>query len=501
MSEQESTAPNDVEQRLDVYQRKLTLLKERGALRDNAEREMLLEFIQANHSRINEFPLLPVQQNGLINILCIRSGSHPAQELLKRSLAGFLHLLTQYEKASLTRNAQEIETLRRSIVNAETILIKFLQGAVYAASLAHDNFEEVIIAHFGEESISTIDGITERQEMNERFWREILETFVTTHVSEAYDALMQGEKYLLRKEQSFLVLQFSLDDVLARLKRTDRTIEKTRVQALYEQCKRDKDATIKRKLVFEMLLGEELLPASVVSREEKLYAATVACMDVVAEQLVEKLRQQGDDVPPERREIEKQQLAFVQEQVLSMAVGALLTLGVVREDFLIPIGSLGMADPKQLRGVIGNFELHSLDAALLACIEGQFLSLLRERKADEGNKVLIKTQRARRVAMDRLEALAPLGLTKIRRHKLFEQDRNNPQQAVFIPRNTRELQHVLHLLQTDPAFAQALLSVWEEAAVTIEIMVMINLEVVAKTSTNLKARLAGILGKFGIRGG
>ena len=164
----------------------------------------------------------------VITILCYRSASHHSQDFVKRYTSNFLHLLTQFSKATLTREQGLAENLKIQIHNTETILIKCLQGAVYAASLAHDNFEEVLIKFFGAEAIPIIDGITERQEFNDRYWREIVDTFVVKPMTEAYDALISEEKFSLRKEQNLLLLQFSMDDILARLPSTDQDIQKTR---------------------------------------------------------------------------------------------------------------------------------------------------------------------------------------------------------------------------------------------------------------------------------
>ena len=52
--------------------------------------------------------------------------------------------------------------------------------------------------------------------------------------------------------------------------------------------------------------------------------------------------------------------------------------------------------------------------------------LLRGRAVDEGNKILYRTLRVRRVPAAKVDEQAAAGMSKIRRHKLFEPDRTNP---------------------------------------------------------------------------
>jgi len=496
----QSPTPSSSEERFDLYLRKLVQLKERGSLRDVMEREMLLEFIRTNHTRINEFPLLAQQQNSVINILCYRSASHHSQDFVKRYTSNFLHLLTQFSKASVARDQALAEKLRVQIQNTETILIKCLQGSVYAAALAHDNFEEVLIRAFGADAVPVIDGISERLELNDRYWREIVESFVTKPVSEAYDAIIAQEKYSLRKEQNLLLLQFAMDDVLAGLPGTTQGIQKTRVQSLYEEIGANQDSTLKLKLVLELLLAENELLGSRVSREMKLTAATIVCMDAVAEQYLDKARERAGAGESGLPDLELAQFQFVQEQIVAMAVGAVLTFDIIRDDFCSAVASLGIADPKSLQEHMNAFRMAGLGHVLQALFEGQLLCILRARTGDEGNKIIYRTARTRRIPLAKLDELGAAGLTKIRRHKLFEPDKSNPGMALFLPRTAKELRTVLEMLQPEPEFAQAVLRAWEEAGFKVEVLAAINLEVLARTTTNLKNRLAEILAKFGIKG-
>lgn len=461
---------------------------------------MLLEFIRVNHTRINEYPLLATQQNSVINILCFRSASHHSQDFVKRYTSNFLHLLTQFSKAALSRDQALAESLRIQLQNTETILIKCLQGAVYAASLAHDNFEEVLIQAFGADAIPVIDGVTERQEFTDRYWRELVETFVVKPMVEAYDALIAEEKYSLRKEQNLLVLQLSMDDVLARLPSTAQAIQKTRVQTLYEDIGSNPETALRLKLVLELLLGENELLGNRVSREMKLTAATIVCMDAVAEQYLAKARERAGAGQTGLPDLELAQFQFVQEQIVAMSVGAILTFDIIRDDFLSAVSSLCIVDPKGLQDHLGTFRMVGLRQVLQMLTEGQLLCILRDRAGDEAGKLIFRTLRTRRIPAAKVEELTAVGLSKIRRHKLFEADKSNSAMMLFLPRTPKELRTVLEMLQPEPEFAQAVLRVWEEAGFKVDIMAAINMEAMARTTTNLKNRLAEVLARFGIKG-
>jgi len=109
---QASAQPQDQAQRIAAYADKLSQLKARSALREVMERELLLEFIRANRGTINEYPLLETQQNTIINLLCQRSGDHPAYEYVRKLTGSFIALLAHYSRAKEGTEAERTEQLR-----------------------------------------------------------------------------------------------------------------------------------------------------------------------------------------------------------------------------------------------------------------------------------------------------------------------------------------------------------------------------------------------------
>ena len=181
-----------------------------------------------------------------------------------------------------------------------------------------------------------------------------------------------------------------------------------------------------------------------------------------------------------------------------MAVGSVLIHDIVRDDFAAGLATLGITDPRPYREMVRNFEAESLYRTIHALLEGRFLSILKERLADEGGKVVMKTARARRASAEDIERLAAAGLTRIRRAKLFEPDKERPGAFLFAPKTAKDLHGLMRMLQVEQELEQALIHAWEQAEPKVDILAIINIEALARTTTNLKGRLADILCRLGI---
>ncbi|WP_029894608.1 hypothetical protein [Desulfohalovibrio reitneri] len=487
-----------LDERIERYLKKLAGLKERASLRDVQEREMLLEFITANHDRINEYPLLETQRNGLINILCYRSQGHPANEFLKRYISNFLHILTRYSKADSQRDSEGVKQLRTQIANTEVILIKCVQGAVYASSLIHDNMEEILITYFGEKAIAEVESFTEKLEPGERYWREMLSHFVTRPVEMAFEQILSEERYSLFKEQNYLFIQFPFDAVLSGLKQTSKNIQKTRVQNAYEEETAGEESLSGFRLAQEVLRRETEVLGRALERHDMLHISRIVCMDAVCEQYREKLERFQNESPDEQRQAE---LDFIREQLVSMAVGILLVLDTMREEFLLSLSRIDHQDSASVTHLLGVFDAPSLNKTFFTMLLGSFTGLLQEKKRDEGNKVIVKTNTVRRLPVEKLRELQQNGLTKIGRSKLFEQDSASTEHCLFRPKNGRDLESLLQMLQLSDELRESIDSLWENSGWKVDVLVAINLNQLARTTTNLKARLAEILGKFGVSPG
>lgn len=192
----------DKGQRLTAYQSRLRALKERSALREILEREMLLEIIALNSSAISEYPMLTAQQNSVVELLCGRIG-HPGYEFIHTHIADFIVMLAHFEKAAIAGDAARAAELQRLLLNIEAVLLKCVQGIVYGLALITDNFEEIVLRYFGQQALKEYSSLIEKHELDASFWIAFVEQFIASRVAEAHKEILEGDKYEISKERTF----------------------------------------------------------------------------------------------------------------------------------------------------------------------------------------------------------------------------------------------------------------------------------------------------------
>jgi hypothetical protein len=501
------------EDRFSAYLSKLLDLKARNALREVTEREMLFEFIQLNHSRINEYPMLKTQQSSLINLLCHRSTEHPAHEYIKKVLATFLILLNRYGKAVEVADPGQIDLARSHLSNTEALLIKCIQGVVYSSSLTADNFEEIFIRYFGAEAIQHYNGFLESYEMDENFWRALIEFFILRRIGETYEEIIDNERYSILKNPANIVIRFQFDDVLAKLKHTAQDIKKTRVQTYFERNTKEYEYKRAQKFVFEFLKGvRRVFLGSDGTEDEVKYLSRIVGIDSAAMEFKDEMlsrltgapqseEKAGGDPAPEVGEVKDEaeaRIEFQRQQILALAVGASLGVGIVRQDFTKALGVYSPKEMEAITALIRFFDIPSLQRLLFYLLENSFVRYLTAKGEEEGGKVRVRTARQRRTSDRIIEALAAEGLNKIRRKRLWIPDPSRAGMSLFIPRTRKELAELLITFQFEPPLAAKLIQIWDAAPFKVEIMLVLDLVLISKATTNLKLRLSEILAKFGI---
>ncbi len=502
---QAEAPPQDQAQRITVYADKLAQLKARSALREVMERELLLEFIRTNRGAINEFPMLETQQNSIINLLCQRSGDHPAYEYVRKLTGSFIVLLTHYAKAKDGPDRERAEQLRVQLDNTEALLIKCLQGVVYALGLITDNFEELVLRYFGSQGLEKYNALIQQMELDQNFWRAFIERFVASQVKAAYEDIQANERYTLTREGQQLFIRYAFDDILARLNPTNAAIEKTRIQSAFERSAGDPEEQKTQKVVLSCLnKGLAFMPEGVLSRADVEFVARIVCIDEAMRELRDRYLQHlwaarnpgeaGGEAPA----TDPRALQFQVDQAVAEGVGAVIAVGVTRENFAQALNAFAPAAAESIKALMGVFDFESLERVFFYLLENQFLHLLRDLAAPEGGKVLVRSLRLRRIAQQEVEALFAKGLTKIRKAKIWTQDQARPEMLVFRQRTGRELAATMTLLQMEEPLSLAALALWEAAGLKVEAVAQVDLEMVARTSTNMRVRLAEILARFGI---
>ena len=494
------------EERLAAYQERLRTLKDRSSLREVMERELLLEFVSLNQITINEFPMLEAQKTTVLELLCGRQG-HPGYEFIHKQIANFIVLLAHYEKAVKVKDTGRAEALRSGLLNTESILIKCVQGIVYAMAFITDNLEEVILRYFGQNALREYTALIEQHELNQGFWAALIKEFVVSKVAEAHKEILEGEKFDISNERTFLIIRFLFDDILAKLNPTDQKIDKKRIQQSYI-ASRTSEEGIKRSKLAQGILVKKLSVLSqfkLFSASELLQAARITCIDTVGEEFEKKYMERvaastdtgaGEKVDPETAKKEQEAFKFLVDQLVGVGVGASIALGVTSDHFHKAIAAYV---PDHVRGALPNkkdYSIQALEKILFFLLENNMIHLLSECGREEAGKIQVRSGRARRVPESALDSLSTM--TKIRKKQLFGKDTTREGTLLFKPKTVQQLTQAMSMLSLEPELQQALVELWKKAVFRVDIMVLINLELVARGTTNLKVRLAEILDKYGV---
>lgn len=484
--------------RLDAYLATLRPLKERGAVREVLERELLLTFIQVNSGGINEYPMLETQQRSIVSILCRRS-DHPADVMLRKLATNFPLLLNRLDKELAAGDQAAADQTAAQARNTESLLMKSVQGMVFAMGLTTDNFEELIMRHFGAPGLSQFSELIKAHELDQGFWREFVERFIAQHVEEGYGQLTGSGKFALSKDGQQVLVRFLFDDVLATLHDTPGQIEKTRIQTAFEEASTDDPArqALRRTVQASLTRALAFLPAEMLA-EHLESAALIVCLDALAPDLAAAM--QAHTSGHTRPDEEAKPLAFLLEQAVAMALGAILVLSQTREQFLSALAALRSDEIEAVRALAQGLTIESLERVLFFLLESAFVRLLREKARDEGGKVLVRTALSKRTPVPAVDALAARGMTRIRKNQIWIQDPSRPDMLLFKVRSLQQLASLAGVLQLEEPLANIVRALWERAPLRRDFIVAIDLAQVARATQNVKGRLAEILGKFGVLG-
>jgi len=485
------------EQRLDAYIAALRDLKERRAVKEVTEREMLQLLMRLNAPRINELPLLESLQQGITDFLTIRGVTDPLHGFVAETVRKGITLMNRY--LTLGPDSPDADALRAEVANCETLLLKGIQGIVYTTGLCMDNFTETLVRAYGDVAIAASDTIIRETPPGEDFWRRHFEHYVVALVRKAYDSIIEDEGFSIAKEKSVLVIRYPFDALLAQLRLTPPPEEKSRIQKLFEGEARDFATRKARKIVQNLLRSladKSLYPFADDAID---FISQIVCIDPAAAELdrLQTLLISGG-THEDGRQVSAAEVQFARDQVLCMACCVGLTLNIMRADFIAGLGALGQRDIALLRRTLGDFSLPCMGRTLQTLLEVQFVSELRTRAGDDLGKMHMRTLRERRTSTSAVEALFDQGLTRIRRNKLWEQDPHREDMLLFKPQSASELDALLNILQVEPLLEREVRRLWVEAPFKVEFGVFLSLDLLARSTTNLNQRLAEVLGRFGI---
>ncbi|MEF2145346.1 MAG: hypothetical protein V3573_07875 [Desulfovibrionaceae bacterium] len=501
------------EQRLTAYLDALEQLRrERTSLREVLEREILLAFIRINRNNLNEFPLLETQQHSVINLLCQRS-DHPTYEFINKLTGNFLILLTRLAKALPGGDTVLADQTRTRLLNTETLLVKCMQGIIYANGLITDNFEELVLKVYGEHALETYSALLKNNELDRSFWRAFLREFVADPVAAAHAEILANERFAVAKDGKMLIVRFYMDDVLSQLTPSEKNIEKTRIQKAFERTRSYEGRRTLRLVSNCLQRGLSFLPKEMLGEADLEGLARIACVDEVSEQFRSAYqdRVQKKDAPasapegeakketaPAEAAVDAKSFSFLMEQVVAAGVGAQLAVSQTREEFSAALGEFVSERTATLQLLGRDLSLDNLHRVVSGLLEDHLAFRLRQQAEHEGGKIQVLKNRTRRAKDEDVQALFENGLTRIRKNKLWRSDPAREEMLLFRARNAKELAGMCRMLQLEPALISGITKLWEAGSFKVEIMIVVDLAVLAKRTTNLAVRVREILTAFGV---
>ncbi len=485
----------DKNQRFAAYLEHMNQLKEgRVTLREVLEREILLGFIRTNRSSINEFPLLETQQQSVIEFMCQRL-DHPAYDYIKKLSGNFIALLGHYRKAVQNKDKELQEKTTTLLYNTEILLIKCMQGIVYSVGLITDNLEELIIRLYGKKGMSEFSAMLKSSHMDSLFWKKFMDHFVSTPVAKGHENILNAQLFAMSKQGQMLVVRYPMDEITKQITPADAKLEKTRIQKTFEATIRDPEVRSTLKLVHNSLSKNlAFIPAELLSKNDIGFIARIGCIDSASNEFHDAYQEkvQNKDTNPDQ---EHGKLKFLMDQVTAVGVGATIGASMTRQNLEAALMSLVPGTLEAFSAMGRNFRFDNIKKMLLGLLEDHFILRLHEQAGDDLSKIKLMKSRTRRALAAEVSSI---GLSKIRLNKLFETDPTDKSQLLFRPRNNNELAGLVKLLQLEPKPAQKIVTLWQAENIKTEVLLLIDLAQLQRTTTNIQARIQEMLKNFGL---
>lgn len=474
-------------QRTEIYLDYLNDSKERQLVREVLARNLLVSLAQMNQHHIKEYPLLPVQQDALIEFITLRSSSDNRVEAYIQGLIdSFISALEKYVTANESGDQQDKETARAAILNSESLLVKCLQGICFSIAICGDNFIEALQHIFGEGALAVSDEIIHQYPMGEVYWEEHLRKIVEQGVRKAFDNVRESKAVEIRKEKQLLSLTYSFDSIFERLNPAPYPVEKSQFQREFEkglEANIQDNAVSMAKLlskseVFKMDLKPSFLET--LGQIMRLEAAAVKFKEDAHADILSK------------------EQSFRELQLLSVACGAFITLQALEADFLHAVSSVFPQAAEKTRDVFTSFSPVVLEKILYHFVEVMFIQILCECFGESRSQIRLKVLHLRSIDEEKVKALLPLPGIQTVGEQLWRADPLARGKMIFHHATPQELKAFLQQNVSDGRALAAIVKLWQAAEIKTRFNILIYIDKLAKATTNLNHRLSLILGRFGI---
>ncbi len=478
---------NQKENRLELYLEHVRHLKEKKSLNQITEAEVLQFFIPACIDLIDECPTTEVGQQGLINMICLRSSLHPEHEQIKKKIASFLFSINTCLKESSGQNAQVSQDIPSEIFNTESILIKIIQAVIYCSGLFMDNLL-LGISHFrGSEAELQLHELAQQIELGRDFWKQFYHQFVQESCREIYETILSEKKFTMTREQNLIVIRFPLSQYFQTQQGENQGVL-SRIQNRYVQTQNETGTACLRLL---RQCARIIKRQEIETGEYENLCAQILTMDGIGTSCKELFQ---TNQPPQNAE-ELGNWTFHLEQVEYMLLMTRITMDTIWSE-LASIFTYPQEQMQTLRALTLNLDpqkAHMMWPFLFLCeIEDQI-----RYKADKDlKKISLRRQHEREIPLALLKKVLQDGLAKEYQKQLVTLNPKN-KTFYFKPKQRDELQEIL-LHVSDQKLQQLLLQAWDESG-SPDILLLLNLKALARGTTNLSQKVSQLLSRLGIK--
>ncbi len=519
------TMEADLDSRINAYADAYSKLKENNASPEILEREMLTRFLHINLDRFSDLSPTPLQQLAVINLICLRAFKYERYKYVQNIIQGFIGDITRFTGLEMGDNFDEEDEedflerknmAKQNLRNTELLLFKLIQSVVRVQAVILNSFEEIIHEVFSEKGVALYKGIYDKLEFSSNFWRSVIETFIKQEVTKAYNRIVTKAKYSYARSKKSISINFSFDYVLDEIRKDELLQRKKKKHAFYiETDVQEFELKRIRQVVYDFLkenMDIFLLDNS--SQNDLNHIIQIVCFDQAA---ADYKRLAIDEVlhTMQWEDMQRQckiklscedDLEHVKEELLACALGAAMAYDTIKKDFINAINVFStknmqifsQEDIEHVQELVTYFEPETLNLAFRYMIEHYFYNLLKRKSMDKKDKVEIRASYKRRVGKDALEELFQWGLTRIQKNKIFKNDTTRAEMFEFRCVDYETLEKLYDILQMENYQREKMDDVWLNAERKVEFYVIIRLDLLTKTTTDIKRGISEILYKYGI---
>ncbi len=476
------------ESRLQVYLGHVRQLKEKKALNQIAETEVLQFVIPTCIELIDECPTTEVGQQGIINMICLRATLHGEHEQIKKKIASFLFSINTYLKESAEHDNQASQDMLAEIFNTEAVLIKIIQAVIYCSGLFMDNLMLGISRFRGSEAELQLHELAQKIELGREFWKQFYHQFVQDSCKKIYEEIITEKQFAMTREQSAIVIRFPVSQYFQTEKNQEQGVL-SRIQNRYVQTKSETGTDCLRLL---RQCAKIIKRPEIETGEYEDLCARMLAMDGLGETCV-KLFQ--PDNPPQSSE-ELTNWIFHLEQAEYMLLMTRIAMDTIWSE-LTSIFSYPPEQMQTLRLLTRNLAPQRADSLWPFLFLCEFEEQIRYKADEDLKKISLRRLQERKIPVDLLKRMLKAGLAKEQQKQLVAL---HPKTKTFSfkPQQRDELQKILvHI--ADKELRELLLQAWDESSSLPDILLLLHLKALARGTTNLSQKITQLLGRFGIK--